>query len=176
MNTSWVKAAGALCVFFSAAAFGEFKAHVLATRVRHLQQFEQSLGLLCGEISFTRTPLPEAFVRVAGQLEQPVGQLYRIAAGYLQPGSNLTPREAWQTSLEEIRSQTCFTPGDGEIIASLGISLGFSRQEEQLEQIRLVTRRLENILPEAMENKQRGARMWRYIGVLGGAALIILLL
>lgn len=176
MNTVWLKVLGALCVFFSATALGEFKARSLAARVRHLQQFQQSLGLLEAEVAFTRTPLPEAFIRVAAQLDNPVEQLYRAAARYLRPGTSLTPREAWQSSLEKVRPLTCFTPGDGEIIASLGVSLGSGRQEEQLKQIRLVARRLESVLPGALENKRKGERMWRYMGVLGGMTLIILLL
>lgn len=176
MSVTWLKAAGALCILASAAAFGEIKARSLAARVRHLQQFQQSLGLLSAEVSFTRTPLPEAFEQVAGQVDRPVGELYRAAAGRLKPGSRLTPREAWQASVREILPQTCFSPGDGEIVASLGVSLGSGRQEDQLRQIQLVARRLESVLPGAMENKLRGERMWRYLGALGGAALVILLL
>ena len=63
-----------------------------------------------------------------------------------------------------------------EVIKALGVSLGESRKEGQLTQIELTAKRLEFLLHEAQGDRTRNERMWRYLGLLGGAALVILLL
>lgn len=170
------KICGALCVFIAAVAFGEYKARSYGQRVGQLKQFQQSLKLLANEISYTRTVLPQAFRNVAVQIDFPVRELYLTAAEALSGMSCLSAREAWQQSLAVIFPRTSFSRSDGEVIGNLGVSLGASLKEGQLKQIELTLQHLEYALENARDSKQRHEKMSRYLGFLGGAALVILLL
>ena len=171
-----LKAAGAACVMAAAAAYGELKARRLAQRVNQLQQFQQSLKLLAEEISFARSVLPEAFQAVGGQCAPPICDLYRLAAETLAGNRELSAGEAWCEAVRRIYTASSYTPADREIIKGLGVSLGAREREGQLQQIRLTERRLELALEGARDDNNRRAKLWRYLGYLGGAAMVILLL
>lgn len=170
------KIAGALCVMAAAALFGETKARALSRRVAELEQFQRSLKLLAVEISFGRALLPYAFETVARRLGPPLGRLYESAAARLLAGDERSAREIWEAAIAEIYPRSALTPGDREIVSSLGVSLGISDQEGQLKQIGLTLQHLEIALEEARDKRQRNEKMWRYLGFAGGAALVILLL
>jgi stage III sporulation protein AB len=171
-----IKIAGAACIMAAAAAYGELKARRLAQRLNQLQQFQQSLKLLAVEISFARSVLPEAFQAVGSQCAPPIRDLYHAAAEALAGGKELTAGEAWREAVRRISPASSFTPADREIIKGIGVSLGASEREGQLQQIRLTERRLELALEEARDDHSRRAKLWRYLGYLGGAAIVILLL
>lgn len=171
-----VKIAGAFCVLAAAAAFGEYKARTLASRVKQLEQFQRSLKLLVTEISYSNAVLPYAFRNVARQCHSPVNDLYFHAAEMLMEKDDLSTREIWCKAVKRVYPDSCFTDSDQEIIESLGISLGVSQKEGQLKQVRLTEEHLLFALETAREKKVQGEKMWRYLGVLSGATLVILLL
>lgn len=171
-----LKTAGAACIMAAAAAFGENRARTLEGRVRQLEQFQRSLKFLTTEISYARSLLPAAFTTVGRQCAAPVRELYLNAAELLTAHPELSAGKAWKQSLSRIYPQSCFSALDREIISSLGDSLGVSQREGQLKQIRLVEQRLSFALAKAREERERQARLWRYLGFIGGAALVILLL
>lgn len=155
---------------------GESKARVLGQRVRQLQLFQQSLKLLVAEVAYAHSILPLAFEKVSRQAGFPVKEIYSTAAGMLGSGNDLSAQQAWDSALDQVSARTCYTEKDMEVVRALGVSLGESQKEGQLTQIELTLKRLEFVLHEAQEDKSRNERMWRYLGLLGGAALVILLL
>ncbi len=155
---------------------GESKVRILRQRVRQLQLFQQSLKLLATEVAYAHSILAVAFLRVSRQTSFPVEEIYSTAARMLDSGQDLSARQAWSSALNQISGKTCFTEKDLEVIGSLGVSLGESRKEGQLTQIELILKRLEFVLREAQEDKARNEKMWRFLGLTGGAALVILLL
>lgn len=170
------KLAGSLCIMAAAVLFGESKARTLVRRVGELEQFQRSLKLLTVEISYSRALLPYAFQSVARRLKPPLGDLYRTAAGALLNGDERSAAEIWEEALAAVQPRCSLTAADREIVSGLGVSLGVSDQRGQLKQIGLTLQRLEIALEEAREQRRRNEKMWRYLGLAGGAALVILLL
>jgi stage III sporulation protein AB len=171
-----LKVVGAVIVIAAASACGEQKARALALRVQHLQQFRRALALLAAEISFTRPVLPYAFKTAAERSSFPARELLLEAAVMLLAGGELTAREIWKKAVDRVLPETCCTAADREIIESLGASLGVCEQEGQLNQIRLTMSQLDCALEEALGQKHRSEKMWRYLGFAGGAALVIFFL
>jgi len=168
--------AGAACIIGAAAAYGESRARFIEQRVRQLQQLQRSLKLLTAEILFAQSLLPAAFRTVGSLSEPPVKNLFVGAADLLAAGRELTAQEAWEESLQQVYPQTSFSEADLEIIKSLGVSLGISQREGQLKQIQLAEQHISFSLEEAQQSRERQARMWRFLGFIGGATLVILLL
>jgi len=92
------------------------------------------------------------------------------------PGDERSAKEIWDSAVAEMYPRSSLTPADREIVASLGVSLGVSDQEGQLKQVGLTLQHLEIALETAREQRQRNEKMWRYLGLAGGATLVILLL
>ncbi len=170
------KTGGAIFIMAAAGGLGESKARRLGQRVKELESFQQSLKLLSAEVVYDHCLLTRAFRRISGQGISPVKDIYEKAAEMLESGRDISARQAWEGALKEVSSSTCYKERDLEVIETLGISLGENRKEGQLTQIELVLKRLEFVLQEAREDQSRNERMWRYLGLLGGAALVILLL
>jgi stage III sporulation protein AB len=170
------KLAGAACVIGAAAAWGERKARSLAQRVEHLRQLRRSLALLAAEISYARSVLPYAFQAVAKRSAYPARELFLAASEMLLAGGEAGARQIWKQAAERVLPGSCCSAADREIIAGLGASLGVSQQEGQLNQIRLTMQHLDSALEEAQDQRERGEKMWRYLGFAGGAAVVILLL
>lgn len=176
MTELFLTIAGAACIIGAAAAYGESRARTIEQRVRQLQQLQRSLKLLSAEISFARSLLPAAFRTVGSQSDPPVRDLFSCAADLLAAGREMTAREAWEEALKQVYPRSSFNEADREIIKSIGVSLGSARQEGQLKQIQLAEQHLAYSLDIARENRERQAKLWRYLGYIGGAALVILLL
>jgi stage III sporulation protein AB len=170
------KLAGAACIMGAAIAYGELKARNLELRVKQLQQFQRSLKLLAAEISYARSVLPDAFKIVGSRSDYPVSELYLAAARLLLSPRELSARQAWQEAVRQLHPNTAYTAADREIIESLGVSLGVSQHDGQLKQVLLTGQHLDFALEGARDNRERHARLWRYLGFIGGAALVILLL
>lgn len=176
MTELYLKLAGAACIMAAAAAYGEFRARTLVQRVNQLQQFQRSLKLLAAEIAFARSVLPYAFKTVGGQCSSPVREIYLAASEALLAGEEVSAGVAWREAVLQSYPKSCFTAADREIIESIGVSLGVSEQEGQMKQIQLTSQHLEFALEEARDNSRRQVKLWRYLGYISGAALIILLL
>ncbi len=168
--------AGAACVVVAASLWGEMKARGLIYRLRQLQQFHQGLRLLDTEISYTATPLPYAFSRIGDRIGGPVGGIFLQASRYMQEGSDKSAREAWVGAIDDNQNATYFTREDRKVMEALGVSLGLTDREGQLQQIQMVSGELEYALEEARRERSKHERMWRYLGVLGGVALVIFLI
>ena len=170
-----IKIAGAACIMAAAAAYGELKARRLAQRLNQLQQFQQSLKLLAVEISFARSVLPEAFQAVGGQCAPPIRDLYRLAAEALAGSRELSAGEAWCEAVGRIYPASSFTPADREIIKDR--RLARCKRAGGTAAADPVNRAAPGACPEeARDDHSRRAKLWRYLGWLGGAAIVILLL
>lgn len=176
MTEITLKLVGSACIMAAAVIYGEHKSRALDLRVKQLQLFERSLRLLVAEITYARSVLPQAFRTVGRRIEAPVGRIYLKAADFITAKWENTPGDAWLEAVKVCFSQTSLASSDKEIVESLAISLGVSQQEGQLKQVHLTSRHLSIALEEAEEERGRYGKLWRYLGLVGGAALVILLM
>ena len=164
---------GAVCILTSTALWGEMKARSLGLRLTQLQHLQQALRLLATEITYTATPLPHAFQRIGNRVRGPVGEIFIVAADYMKNHDEMSAGDAWKQALQQKSEKTFFTGEDLKVAEQLGVSLGLSDGEGQLKQIHMVSQQLEYALEESRHARNRNERMWRYLGVLGGLAIII---
>jgi len=174
MSELILKVGGAICVIAASFIWGEYKARSLSLRAQQLQKFQQALQLLAAEISYTVTPLPHAFANVGQRMDGLVGEIFDRAGFLMQSRGDVNAREAWLGAIEEFLPQIFITNEDRQILEQLGNSLGVSDGDNQLKQIKLVDKLLEGALREALDERNRSERMWRYLGVLGGLMLVII--
>lgn len=165
--------AGALVVFASSMT-GFSMARRYRDRPRHLRAMQSVLQGLATEISYGATPLPEAFAHLGRTSQPPVADLFVTAAETLsQPGS--TANDAWQQGLEQLAASSALLKSDLTILSQLGNLLGLSDRQDQERHLLLTVQQLAREEVRAEEARQSNERMWRYLGVLSGILLVIVL-
>lgn len=143
-------------------------------RPRLLRELQSALQALATEISYGATPLPEAFASLARRTRQPIAMLFSTAAAAIsQPGQ--TAYVAWQAGLTALGDEAALTPGDIAILDDLSGVLGLSDRQDQERHLLLAVRQLQQEEAKAQEDRVQNERMWRYLGVLSGLLLVIVL-
>ncbi|MBC7105298.1 MAG: stage III sporulation protein AB, partial [Firmicutes bacterium] len=87
-----------------------------------------------------------------------------------------TAGEAWQRALAEWRGEGRLRADETAILDGLGTCLGRSDREDQVKHLRLAREQLELCLRRAEEEAARGVRLWSYLGLTAGPALVLLML
>ena len=149
-----LKTAGAFLSLLASTGIGVSFSMDLKKRCEELRILKRLAAMLRGEIRYAKTPLPEAFVRIAQRLSEP-----------------------FQGFLEEVaEEQTRLTGADRERLKTLGEVLGYLDREMQLAAIDLYLEQLDCGIAEALEDRGSKERLYRSLGVAGGIFLVILLI
>ncbi len=166
--------AGAACVLAGSTGWGLLVARQLRRRPVELAALEAALELLRTEITYARSPLPEALRRSARGVGGPAARLLAGAAAALQHGGGEGGAAAWDAALAEAEPRSAWAPADIRALQDLGRALGVSDAEDQARHIALCVGRLKSGATQAEVLAERHARMWTYLGCLGGMALVLL--
>lgn len=170
-----LKLLGAILIVVAGAMIGHLKARKLADRPAQIRRFIRALQQLETEISYGFTPLPEALHKLAQQTTEPLSSIFGIIAANLESHEGLSVKESWDQAILERWSYTAMQDGELDIIVQLGSSLGTSDREDQLKHLRLASSQLGSMESEAAEEQRRFEKMWRSLGVLGGALIVVMM-
>jgi stage III sporulation protein AB len=171
----WLKVIGSVLVVTAGTCIGFQLALRCSERPRQIRQIISCLVSLKSYINYAALPLPEALVRCASSAEGVVADLFHQTAAILQQKGWLTPQEALTQALGDLRARLVLDKPELEALASLGANLGFTNREEQEKYLLLVQDELQTIERDAIQIRERNTKMYRYLGVCGGLALVILL-
>ncbi len=172
-----IRMVGALCVLAATTLWGEYQSRTLQYRYRQLHQFRQGLNLLQTEVSYTVSTLPAAFFSIGSKLNSTaVSELFVISGRMMEERDDLDSGEIWREAVAAVFPRTCLTGEDRRIVEQLAVSLGTAHREGQLKQIQLVTEQVTTALEDALEKRNQGEKMWRYLGLAGGMSLVIVFL
>lgn len=167
---------GSALVIFACSAAGFQVAARYGRRPPELAALQTGLALLVTEVEYGATPLPEALRRSGSAAGARVGLLFAETADRLEAGGGITAGEAFAAALGSGMAQTHLQPEDRSILEALAPVLGASGRADQVRHLRLALERLAAAEARARDERQRYERMARYLGVLSGAALVLILL
>lgn len=170
-----LKLIGAVLILFAGAMFGFYQASQLSRRPKQIRHIIQALGRLETEIVYGLTPLASAFGKMAAQLPEPAAGLFRKAGEGLAASTDRSAAEIWQEAAEEQWKYTAMKSGEKQIVMQLGNSLGRSDREDQIKHLRLAASQLQAEETHALEEQKRYESMWKSLGVLMGALVVILM-
>ncbi|MBS4030482.1 MAG: stage III sporulation protein AB [Clostridiales bacterium] len=175
MFAKWL---GALLVLAAAAAWGERQAIRLRRRVVELEEFRLALRLLMAEIGYTATPLPRALEYVASRLKGSGVRSFftEVRIQLAEPGLVDDASTAWSRVAAVKQETLALEADDWAVLTRVAAGLGALGRDDQVRQLELADAQLSSLATEATEVCRRGEKMWRYLGVFGGLAIVILLL
>ncbi len=144
-------------------------------RIKELRVLQMAFQMLSSEISYTATPLPFALGEIGGKVREPVSNFFLEGARLLGESKGKGLEEIWIEAVNNVYPETCLNDKDKDLLLSVSSFLGIADQSHQEKQIKLLLNQLMQSEKEAWEALQKNERMWRYLGVLGGLMLVILL-
>ena len=170
-----LKLFGAALVVVAGIMIGHLKARKLSDRPAQIRRFIRVLQQLETEISYGFTPLPEALHKLAQQTSEPLTSIFADMAAGLRSGRGLSVKESWQQALIDHWPLTAMQASERDVLLQLGLTLGTTDREDQLKHIRLAGNQLAGMESEAADEQRKFEKMWRSLGLLGGALIVVIM-
>jgi stage III sporulation protein AB len=171
-----LKLTGAILILFAGTMIGFYQASRYSSRPRQIRQLILCLQRLETEILYGYTPLPDALRHIGKQAHEPVASIFLTSADLLtDKPSGLTAQQAWQHAVETKWHKTFLKKGEKETMYQLGYNLGISDRDDQVKHLRLAMSQLKGEEQTAREEQQRYEKMWKSLGALAGALVVILM-
>ncbi|RJE48376.1 MULTISPECIES: stage III sporulation protein AB [unclassified Dehalobacter] len=166
--------AGYLALIIGFGCLGIIRANQIKKRPQEIREMINALALLDTEIYWGATPLPDAFRVLKERTGPPWQAFFASLEEKIRAGENAS--QAWKKSIEMHRRKTCLTDDDWLVISGISQGLGRSDRNEQHKQLELVQRHLAGVDEKARQQAESRAKMWSYLGFLGGIAAVIMIM
>lgn len=170
-----MKLIGALLILVTATLAGWFKSNQFTSRPDQIRRLILALKRLETEIMYGVTPLPEALQKIASQSKEPIAFLFEEASHRMSLPHNQTAQQSIHGAVESGWKYTAMKTAEREVLMQLAFSLGTSDRSNQLRHIATAVRQLESEEQLAREERDRYAKMFKSLGLLGGAFIVIVL-
>jgi stage III sporulation protein AB len=171
----WLKFTGSVLIVFVTSCIGFEMAARCTERPRHLRQIISCLGALKSYVIYTCLPLHEALSQCTNGTNGPVAEFFQNTAMMLEQNATLTPQQVINTVLGQMQGYLILNKSEIEVLNVLGGNLGVINREEQEQYLSMVIQQLERFEGEAVKIRDINTKMYRYLGICGGLALVILL-
>lgn len=171
-----LKCLGILCILTGSTGIGFRMAKELELRIAELQQLQQLMICLRGEIRYMHQALPDAFLHLSGSAVKPFSNFFLQVAQDLQRRNGCSAQRIWKKHLAVCMEELHLNTQEIEQLEKLGTMLGYLDVEMQINALDYYLEQLKQSVQFAMEASKSRKKLYRYMGVLSGAALIILII
>ncbi len=165
---------GYLVLIIGFGCLGLLKAGQIKKRPREIREMINALALLDTEIYWGATPLPAAFAVIKDRTDSPWKEFFGNLEEEINQGENAL--QAWETCIMRLRKKACLIEEDWRIIKGIGKSLGRSDRNEQHKHLELAQKHLAALYEKTKNQADLKAKMWSYLGFLGGMAVVIFMI
>lgn len=170
-----IKLFGAALILIAGGMMGWHQALTLSHRPKQIRQLIQALRRLETEISYGLTPLPLALKHIGMQLQEPLSSLFTDIYKHLSKNTGEVTQHCWQTSIQKHWPRTAMKKTEQDIMHELGFILGVTAREDQISHIQMAIHHLQGEEELAVQDRERYEKMWKSLGVLAGALIVILM-
>ncbi len=170
------KLAGSLIVILSCTFLGFILSRDCRKRPQQLRELQSMLQMFENQISYLSDVITEAFERICRVGHSETAVLFTKTVELLREERGVNASQAWETAVRQNIRKTSLNREDEEVLVSFGKMLGSSDLEGQLKNIRLTLGQLKMQEEKAEESRSRNENMYRSLGILGGIAVVIVLL
>lgn len=171
-----LKILGGVVICLSAFAIGMKKASSFEKRLDILNEFEKSLVLLKGEIKYSAASLPESIQSVSKRTSNEVMSFYKNLSEKIMESKDIALSKLWEEEVKGTLKTEEIKQEDLELFIDLGKQLGHLDVDMQIKNIDLCISRLKERQVEAEEDIKMKSKLYRTLGVSGGAILTLMLL
>ncbi|TXK83416.1 stage III sporulation protein SpoIIIAB [Paenibacillus sp. N3.4] len=170
-----LKFVGGILIIGAATLIGFLQAAHYARRPKQIRVLISALQRMETEITYALTPLPEAFASLSKQITEPLSSLFRLTSERLLSSDGSSTREIWRLIVKDIWKRTSMRQAEQEVLLQLGSVLGLTDRSDQIKHLRLAVSQLQTEETESREEQRRFEKMWKSLGLLIGALIVILM-
>ncbi|MCR8642423.1 stage III sporulation protein SpoIIIAB [Paenibacillus sp. N1-5-1-14] len=169
------KMLGSVVILSAGTIFGFYQALQYARRPRQIRQAIGMIQRLETEISYGFTPLPDAFAHASSSFAEPYASMLAEAADGLHAPDGKSTQEIWGQAVKRAWGRSSMKRNELDILLQLGSTLGATDRIDQVKHMRLAISQLQVEEDIARDEQGRYEKMWRSLGVLMGALIVILM-
>ena len=170
-----VKGIGALLIILSSGLIGMLMSSKYSIRPKELRKLRFSLQMLETEIVYGSTPIPYACHNVGCKSDKPWRDFFKAVSESLLGRRFFSMEEAWNQAMVENLSDSYVNEVDKELLRNFGRIIGKSDTEDQKKHFKLIYTQLEHHEKMAEDERKNNEKMYKSMGFLLGAAILIIL-
>lgn len=168
------KIIGVVIVLVSSGLIGIQLAKQLENRLNDLRCISLALQILEKEISFLSNSFPDALI-CASNVRSNVSKIFKECGMLLKSRQGYCINDAWRLSVEKNIGSTYLNDEDKEVLLNLSKSLGAYDIEHQVNSIKIALSQNELQEKKAHDIMEREVKLYKKLAVLGGLAIVIVL-
>lgn len=170
------KIIGSIIVICSFTFLGCILSNDCRKRPQQLRELQGKLQMFENQISYLSDVISTAFERIGRVSGSETGIFFSETVRILGEQENLSAAQAWEQAVRQNIKRTSLNLEDEEVLLNFGKMLGNSDLEGQIRNIRLAQEQLKQQEHKAEESRSKNEKMYRSLGILGGIAVVIVLL
>lgn len=170
-----IRLVGIICILAGSTGLGISYAQELDLRIQELETLRQLILRLRGEIWYMHCPLPEAFLHLAENAPPPFSAFFRGVSEGLQRRDGESVEEIWCRNQKEKLGCLHLGRQERQELKSLGSMLGYLDVETQVNGLDYYLEQLKVSEQCAREEASGRRRLYRYMGILAGIGMVILI-
>lgn len=147
----------------------------LELRISELSQIRQWMLLFKGELRYMHQPLPEILMHLSEKTVPPFCEFFIKIAEDMESRKGQSAEQIWKQHLSICISGLHLTRQEIKELERLGSVLGYLDLEMQINTFDYYLEQLESSVRQAQEDSKNRKKLYQYMGILGGAALSILI-
>ena len=145
-----------LLIFISTSFVGILISNKYKNRVIELKEVKNALNIFETKIKYTYEPVPEIFNEISKNLNENIGNIFKIASSEMK---SLSAKLAWEKAVEE--SKTSMKKEDIDVVKGLGKLLGKTDLEGQVSQIELTNKFLDEQIEIAQKDYLKNEKLYK---------------
>lgn len=169
-----LKLTGSVLIAVVSVLYGWKMQQELQEHVRQLVGMKEMFLMLWGEISYTRTPLKEAFLQIASQNKEPFSSFLEKAAEGLEQNEE-SIGFFWNCLVEKEADSFLLDEEERRILKQAGENFGYLDGQMQLKNLELYIEQTEVLIQKAQGELKDRKKVSGVLSVMCGLFLIILL-
>ncbi len=170
------KIAGSIIVILSCTFLGFILSTDCRKRPQQLRELQSMLQMFENQISYLSDVISEAFGRISRVGSSETGIFFSRTIEILKEERSVSASQAWENAVKENIKKTSLNKEDEDVLLTFGKMLGSSDLEGQIKNIRFTLEQLRLQERKAEESRSKNENMYRSLGILGGIAVVIVLL
>lgn len=170
-----IKLLGAFLVIGGGACCGWYAAYMAKVRIMILQEMQQSLLILYGEIEYAAGDMAENMEKLGYRMEY-FSRFFHTISERLNQRMGQSLYQIWEEELQQLSCKAKIKESDMEFLDELGKNLGNLDRQTQLNTLQILSGRLDGQIRSAKEEYEKRAKVYRVIGITVGVFTAVLLL
>lgn len=170
-----MKLIGMLMVMTGCIGAGLWHSMIYLRKWRNLRNCQKAMMILQSEISYGRTPLPEALIQMARRTSGGISLFFETVACRLEEGGGKL-EDIWMKTCREILTSKEMEEEARRDLEGLGNTLGYLDVQMQLQVLELYAKRLDSDLERWESDREKKTKLYPVLGTMGGALICLIIM